>query len=450
MKVKSEKRMSLYLELFLLLFLAGMLSLLFFVGSRFVIEQQIDRYYQNRNSVQKYNEKYISLLQNYITEQGISTIDLWKLDEWMNNHRLIYIQIKKDDEWIYSSDFAMDEEQANDYDFPSYPSDSYYDIELGDETVQVFIIGMYSFNAYMVALIFSIIVSFLFFFVLTLLGVRRKILYLNQLSRDIEILEGGNLGYEVFVQGNDEISDLAVGLNSMRVSFKKQIEEVECLTRANQEMVTEISHDLRTPLTSVLLYAEILLNGKYGEEENRQKYLHKIIKKIEHLKDLSDRLLAYPVHSTEEKYIPAGYVPLHSGLYDELSDMCSYLEEQGLKVKENLRWEDGDVFIYGEYLTRILDNISSNILKYADTQALVLVWDEYYMDEMWITFENTCGQKNNNIDSIGIRNVKMMMEEMGGICEVAQDREQFQICLRFRYKKDDKKTETLFCQRWDS
>ncbi|MDE6015806.1 MAG: HAMP domain-containing histidine kinase [Acetatifactor sp.] len=443
--MKNEKRMSLYLELFLLLFLAGMISLLFFVGSRFVIEQQIDIYHQDKNIVQKYNEKYISQIQKFITERGISTKDLWKLNEWMNNNRLIYIQIKKGNEWIYSSDFAMDEEQADVYDFLLYPSDSYYDIELSDGTAQVFIMGMYSYNAYMVALIFAIIVSFLLFFVLTMFGIRRKILYINQLSRDIEILEGGNLEYEVHMQGNDEIADLAAGLNSMKASFKNQIEEIERLTRTNQEMVTEISHDLRTPLTSVLLYAEILLGGKYAEEKNKQEYLNKIIKKIQHMKDLSDRLLAYSVHSMEEKYIPAGYVPLHSALYDELSDMCSYLSEQGLKVKENLRWEEGDVFIYGEYLTRILDNISSNILKYADAQALVLIWDEYYEDEIWITFENACGRGNSGMDSysIGIRNVKMMMEEMGGNCEVVQSKEQFRICLRFRYRKNDGKMQTV-------
>lgn len=95
MKAKSEKRVSLYLELFLLLSLAGTISLLFFVGSRFVIEQQIDRYHQDKNIVQKYNEKYISQIKDYITAQGISTKDIWRLDEWINNNRLIYIQIKK-------------------------------------------------------------------------------------------------------------------------------------------------------------------------------------------------------------------------------------------------------------------------------------------------------------------------------------------------------------------
>lgn len=433
--------MPLYLELFLLLFLAGMASLLFFVGSNFVIERQIDRYQRDKNIVEKYNKKYISQMQKYITNQSVSSDNLRKLDEWMKNNRLIYIQIKKGNEWIYSSDFAMDEEQSDDYDFPVFPSDSYYDIELTDGTVQVFIMGMYSYNFYMVALIFEVIVSFLLFLGIVLFGVRTKIRYLHQLSRDIEILEGGDLTYEVHIRGSDEITDLAEGLNSMRLSFRNQIEEVERLASANQEMVTEVSHDLRTPLTSVLLYAEILMNGKYGEEENKQKYLTKIIRKIQHMKDLSDRLLAYSVSSAEKKYIPAGYEPVSSGLYDELSDMCSYLEERGLKIKVNLRWEKGDVFLYGEYLTRILDNIASNILKYADKQALVLIWDEYYADKMLITFENACSQGKNDMDSysIGIRNVKMMMEEMGGTCEVVQDGEQFRICLRFRYKKADRK-----------
>lgn len=114
----------------------------------------------------------------------------------------------------------------------------------------------------MIALVVDIILSFFFFFFLTMLGIRKKIVYINQLSQDIEILEGGNLEYEVHVQGNDETADLARGLNNMKDSFKNQIEKVENLTRKNQEMVTEISHDLRTPLTSVLLYAEILQNKK--------------------------------------------------------------------------------------------------------------------------------------------------------------------------------------------
>lgn len=438
MKAKSERGTSLYLEWFLLLFLAGILSVLFFVVSRFVIEQQIDRYHENRNIVQTYNEKYISKLQNYITNQRISSDELQKLDEWIRRNRQIYIQIKKDDKWIYFSDFGLDDVQPEDYDISPYLSDRYYDIELSDGTVQVLIMGMYSYNAYTIALVADIIASCILFIVLTMFGIRRKIRYVNQLSRDIEILEGGNLEYEILVQGNDEITNLANGLNAMRVSFKNQIEEIECLTKANQEMVTEISHDLRTPLTSVLLYAEIMQNKKCADEELKQKYLDKIIKKIQFMKDLSDRLLEYSAYNVEENRVQTEYITSHKGLYDELSDMCQYLEDQGLKVKADMQWEKGQMLIYEEYLIRILDNISSNILKYADAQVPVLIWDEYFEDEMSITFENACVKDNGDTDSysIGIRNVNMMMKEMGGRCEVIQTQEKFLICLRFQYKKD--------------
>ncbi|MCI8299880.1 MAG: HAMP domain-containing histidine kinase [Lachnospiraceae bacterium] len=438
MKVKSERSISLYLEWFLLLFFSGLLSVLFFVVSSFVIEQQIDRYYENRNIVQKHNEKYISKLQRYVSRQRISSEELQRLDEWISHNRLIYIQIRKDGKWVYFSDFSMDEIQSEEYDFSPYPSDSYYDIELSDGTVQVFIMGMYSYNAYTIALVAGVIASCLLFLVLTMFGIRRKIRYINQLSRDIEILEGGNLEYEVYALGNDEITNLARGLNAMRISFKNQIEEIECLTKTNQEMVTEISHDLRTPLTSVLLYAEILQNKKCKDEEQKQKYLEKIIKKIQFMKDLSDRLLEYSACNVEEKQVRTEYISSHRGLYEELSDMCHYLEERGLKVKADMQWEKGQMLVCEEYLIRILDNISSNILKYADAQAPVLIWDEYYEDEMCIAFENAC--INGNVDkdsySIGMRNVKMMMMEMDGRCEVAQTQEKFRVCLRFQYKKD--------------
>lgn len=422
-----------------MILLAGMFSLLFFLGGKFLLEQQIDRNRRSRNIVETHNEKYILQLQEYIEEQGISSEDLYRLDDWMDENRLIYIQIKKNGEWIYSSDYYMDEEQSNEYDLPVCQEDSFFDIDLKDGTVQVFIMGMYSYNAYMIALGGDIIISFLLFTLITMLGIRKKIYYINQLSRDIEILEGGNLDYEVHVRGNDEITEMAKGLNTMKISFRNQINEVECLTKANQEMVTEVSHDLRTPLTSVLLYAEILKNGKYTDEEDRQRILDKMIKKIQHMKELADGLLDYSVRGSEERYIPADYMPIHNVLYDELSDMCQYLAEQGLNIKENFQWRKGQIFVCEEYLARILDNIASNILKYADRQAIVLIWDEYYADEMCIVCENACVKGNEEKESynIGIRNVRAMVKEMGGRCDVTQTDEIFRICIGFKFISDE-------------
>lgn len=435
MRVKGKKRISLYLEVAIMSFLAGAVSLLFFAGVGMLIERKIDGYYENRETTRSYNEKYIAKLQRFITEEGVSAEDYDKLDKWAGDNRLVYIEIMKDNKWIYPSEFNMDEVENEENGSLSDSRDSVYNVEFSDGTAQVFIMGMYFYNAYMIALVVDIIASFTLFMLLMMLGIRRKILYINRLSHDIEILEGGNLEYEVCVQGKDEITDLARGLNAMRASFKNQIEETGRLAKANQDMITEISHDLRTPITAVLLYAEILQKGKCKDTE---KYLDKIIKKISHMKDLSDRMLEYSANAGAKRYIPAEYMPMEEGMYDELSDMCHYLEGQGLKVKSDLIWQKGSIWVYEEYLVRILDNISSNILKYADRQTDILIRNEYYEDECALFFENTCirDQRSKDGYSIGIRNVKNMMKEMDGSCEAAEDGGIFRICLRFRYKKD--------------
>lgn len=196
------------------------------------------------------------------------------------------------------------------------------------------------------------------------------------------------------------------------------------------------SHDLRTPLTSVLLYAEILQSGKCKDEKKRQDYLHKMVKKIQYMKELADKLLAYAVRTPEEKLVAASYLSVRGALYDELSDMCSYLEEQGRKVKANLQWWEGYVFICEEHIVRILDNVASNIMKYADAQAPVLIWDEYGEGEMFLTLDNARNAKSGSEGGygIGIRNVQVMMQQVKGRCEVTLNEGNFRTCLRFRYK----------------
>ena len=76
----------------------------------------------------------------------------------------------------------------------------------------------------------------------------------------------------------------------MRESFKEQIKQEEYLLSANQSMVAEISHDMRTPLTSIILYAEILQSCKYKDEQQMKEYIDRILKKTNHMKNLSDHL----------------------------------------------------------------------------------------------------------------------------------------------------------------
>ena len=119
----------------------------------------------------------------------------------------------------------------------------------------------------------------------------------------MQILEGGNLEYEVSVEGNDELTDLANSMNRMRLSFQQQMENEQQLYLANRKLITEMSHDLRTPLTGIMLYLEILRSHRYTTEEELQDYLEKIAAKAHHMKVISDHLFEYSLEHTAEKLV---------------------------------------------------------------------------------------------------------------------------------------------------
>ena len=77
-------------------------------------------------------------------------------------------------------------------------------------------------------------------------------------SRLFKFLEGGNLDYKITVSGKNELSSLAKGLDDMRIAFKEKNDNEIQMLKANKRIITEMSHDLRTPLTSVMLYSDIL------------------------------------------------------------------------------------------------------------------------------------------------------------------------------------------------
>lgn len=103
--------------------------------------------------------------------------------------------------------------------------------------------------------------------------------YISKLSDEIAILEGGSLDYKITIKGKDELAALAEGLENMRISFCNMIEQEAEITSENNRIITEMSHDLRTPVTSMMLYTEILKKGRYKNEQQLLECLDKIDRK---------------------------------------------------------------------------------------------------------------------------------------------------------------------------
>ena len=91
--------------------------------------------------------------------------------------------------------------------------------------------------------------------------------------------EGGSLDYSITVKGKDELAMLAEGIENMRIAFQSLLNQEMEMMKENQRIVIEMSHDIRTPVTAIMLYSEILQKEQYKTEEQRKEYVKKINKK---------------------------------------------------------------------------------------------------------------------------------------------------------------------------
>lgn len=103
--------------------------------------------------------------------------------------------------------------------------------------------------------------------------------YILQLKDEIEILEGGSLDYPITIKGKDELAALAKGLDNMRKSFAGLIDQEGKMVQENQRIITEMSHDLRTPVTSIILYTEILKREPIKTRNSRENILKRSVRR---------------------------------------------------------------------------------------------------------------------------------------------------------------------------
>jgi signal transduction histidine kinase len=434
LKNAVDKKQSIYVELTKLLFLAALIAggifILLNVGGRHIL----DNYFDQNTFIETQNKKKMEKLQNYVTENNLKSNDSNILEKWVRKNNLVSLQIFQDNRLQYDSNYETNGEEWEVSPEDYYEWESYYPITFADGEADVFTIISIS-KYYNYAVLFEVIISFFVFLFIVMAGIQRTMKYIRRLRNEIEILEGGELNYPITINGKDELTELARGLNEMRISFQEQLEQETYLTQSHKKLVTEMSHDLRTPLTSLLIYTELLKQNDCNDKELQKKYANKIDQKAHLIKKISDNIFEYSLVSSrmEIELEEAQYVKVI--FYDLLSEFAGYLEEQGFSVACNLNWKKEKIRINADYLTRIMDNITSNILKYADKNADIIIKSVSAEKFVGISIKNEIAKEDRGEAStnIGLHNIKNMMEGMGGKSRITKDEHTFQIELLFGF-----------------
>ena len=437
---------SLYFKLAGLLLAAVAVSGLFFVVINYAGEQMITKIFSDSSHIEKLSEAYIQDLQDYIDETKAASNDSEKLTEWVRKRKIVSIQVYKDEILTYDSNYPDAAVEDAEAEGAYYDWEYYYTAEFADGTADVFLYGFFSYPLYSYAMTAEILLAVILLVAIVILGIRRPVKYIGRLKDECEILGNGNLDYQVTVQGRDELALLAQGLDNMRMALRESNEKEAELTAANRRMITEMSHDLRTPLTSLLIYTEIL--GKKAAKDPRQamEYVSKIEKKARQIKRLSDNIFEYALITEETKAELGEPQTLRELFYDPLSEMTAYLGERGYMVE--LRPDTGSgserrqIRVNEEYINRIMDNIVSNIEKYADKSMPVRIETIYTEEYGGLAFRNgiSCStedrRKTEGSTNIGLHNVEKMMKKMNGYFRVKQTENIFEITLIFPWVKE--------------
>ena len=297
---------------------------------------------------------------------------------------------------------------------------TFYGITFADGVTLFASVESYGYTKfYLFAYYLYLLFLLLLFLIPLLLIVRGKINYIKKLARELRILESGDLTYNMTEKGSDEIYQLAHGINQMRLSILEKQQQADANQIANQKLITSLSHDLRTPLTSVIGYLEILKQHKYKDETQLQEFLDKSSEKAFLMKDLSDKIFEYFLVSQriyEEYHMEK--IPVSDLIVGLLDNMVFDLENLGFLVEAPLDegQYSGTCLMDVEFMQRVLNNILSNICKYADTSLPISVKASEHDNFFELRFTNGIvdADTENESTGIGLKTCEKIMHEHGG------------------------------------
>lgn len=415
------------------LLLSAAIGILLFAAMNYGGRLLLNACFEHFDIQQQITEKRVEQLQKYVSRNALNAKDAAALNNWAKKNPMVLVEIYRANILLYSSSVSEDLlDEDNQTETPYYDWVPYYQIEFADGTAEVVLYANDIYQWEMILTIAALLTAFAAFLLVFLRKCRSLVRYICQLSAEVQNMEGGDLGVPITMRGNHELTQLAKSLDSMRLAFQEQRERETQIVAANQKMLTEMSHDLRTPLTTLRIYTDILLYKKY-QPEQLEMYLKKIDVKASQIKQLADNIFEYSLVSKRQETKLEEPASFRQVFHDPLSELVAHLEKLGYRFRLNLDWPEDKIVVHTPYIRRLLDNISSNLMKYADPVVPILIEVERIEDSIALSVQNVIKLRQHPTESnqIGLPNIETMMEKMGGSCEVYRTISTFRIELRF-------------------
>lgn len=210
---------------------------------------------------------------------------------------------------------------------------------------------------------------------------------LKLLQEGTERIKEGNLEEDVEVLSYDEIGQVCQSFNEMRLKLKESVDDQMRYEQENRELISNISHDLKTPITAIKGYVEGIMDGVADTPEKMDRYIRTIYNKANEMDVLINELSLYT--QIDNNSIPYNFVKLNIASYfdDCIEDISTDMEAAGAKLQyENHCDRSMRVIADPEQLRRVISNILINAVKYnsKENRSIQIVVEPYENDKEYV------------------------------------------------------------------
>ena len=421
--------------------------------------QIFHKYHTQPEQVEARLDSYAREFAAYVAEKKITSDNAEAVVEWTRRHRSVYLTVFNDSDDHFGAaggELWEGEEQPDMAPFfdklitseGSMTSSAGTD---GDMYIVLFANGIHSVAVVDYSLstgtdtiiILGVLLSILIFFSVLLVYYRNQTRAIVALSHEVETVSDGDLNATIGSDRGDEIGMLACDVDAMRDTILRKMAEEQQAWQANSDLLTSMTHDIRTPLTTLLGYMELLSADSESLTPEQKEYIRVCTAKAEQIKGLSDKLFLYfwafnrVEPETELEFVEAGL------LFEQLlADYIPAMEAEGLHIVTDIATlaPTDTLLIRADSIRRVTDNVIDNLVKYADRGHPVNVVAVRTETTLTVHISNAVGRKSDKTSSprIGVKTCVNMMKTMNGSFETKTENGIFTSSLTLPLHKPSK------------
>lgn len=211
-----------------------------------------------------------------------------------------------------------------------------------------------------ISIIIGLVMFIIFFFIFT----KKSIYYLEEINLGLKRISEGNLNTKIPIRTEDELGQLARNINSMSKHLKKSIEEERNAEKTKNELITNVSHDLRTPLTSIIGYLGLISNDEYKDEVSLRYYIDIAYNKSLELKNLIDELFEFTKISYGGIKLNLEIIDIGQLMEQLAEEFIPIFNDAGMQCRISASNEKLTILGDGNLLVRVFENLLSNAIRY--------------------------------------------------------------------------------------